>query len=151
MSKFTPRPIRGANGYDPKEASDQACTTAEPASWGPSLTIQSQTDDADINILMERFGITGKMPENPHIPQYGDFEGISDYRTAIEAVRIAQESFMTIPAKVRAEFDNDPQRFLEFMGDPANLEKARSMGLAKPAPVTPAPEQKTVEPKQGTT
>jgi phage internal scaffolding protein len=134
---FKPRPIRGANGYDTKEASDMACPSADPQFWGPSQTIQSQADDANINILMERFGITGKMPENVHIPMYGDFTQITDYKGALEAVRFAHDKFMEIPAQIRNKFDNDPQKYLEYTANPANLAEMRTLGIAKPLPPQP--------------
>lgn len=99
------------------------------------MTIQAHAEDADINVLMRRFGITGKMPDNPKIPTYGDFSQITDYRTALDAVRRAHEGFMEIPAPIRAQFDNDPQLFMEFCENPENLEAMRNMGLAKPKPM----------------
>lgn len=96
----------------------------------PSLTQQQFKDDADINVLLERFKVTGMMPQGVRVPSYGDFTGVSDYRTAMNAVLTAQQSFMELPANVRARFGNDPQQFLEFVADPSNLDEARKLGLA---------------------
>lgn len=104
-----------------------------------SRTIQSQKDEADINVIVKNFGITGKMPENVRVPRFGDFEMVGDYRDAIHAVREAEASFMAMPANVRSEFENDPQLFLEFCGDPANLPRMRELGLAVPLPTPPDP------------
>jgi len=105
-----------------------------PEHYGESMTIQAQAEDADINVLMRRYGITGKMPDNPRIPMYGDFLEVRDYRTALEAIRQADADFMEIPAEIRARFDNDPQRFLEFCSDEANRDELSKLGLLKPAP-----------------
>lgn len=111
----------------------------------PSLTVQSERDDADINVLVERFGLVGRMPENPKVPMYGDFTGATDYRSALEAVREADANFMELPPSVRERFANDPQQLLEFCADNNNYEEARKLGLLKadiPEPVpspTPAP------------
>jgi phage internal scaffolding protein len=146
MEKFKPRTLKAHNGYDTKEASDTAGVITD---WGPSLTIQSQAEDADLNIIMRRFGITGKMPENVRLPEYGDFTQITDYRSALESVRMANEAFMEIPAEIRARFQNDPQQFLEFTTNEKNLDELRKMGLAKPLqptitppPATPGPPEK---------
>lgn len=96
----------------------------------PSLTQQHQEEEANINTIVRRFGITGTMPTNLRTPTYEDFDEIYDYRTALEAVRNAERSFMSIPAEVRARFDNDPQAFMEFCNDPSNLEEMRTLGLA---------------------
>lgn len=136
-----PIKYRAHNNYDTDEASDHATI----GDHGPSMTVQAHAEDADINVLMRRYGITGKMPENVKIPTYGDFSQVMDYRSAIEAVRKAHEGFMEIPAEIRAKFDNDPQLFLEFADNPENGKALVEMGLAKarvpePAPApTPAP------------
>lgn len=95
-----------------------------------SRTVQDQKDDADINVMVRNFGVTGKFPDNIRVPSYGDFDGISDYREAIEAVRLAEESFMALPSEFRDRLGNSPQRFLEFCADPGNLEEMRKLGLA---------------------
>lgn len=135
---FKPIKYRAHNGYDTEAASNE--TAIDPTTWGPSLTIQSMTEDADINVMMKRYGVTGKFPENTRIPQYGDYSGITDFRTALEAIANAQEDFMRYPADFRARFDNDPQRFLEFTADPANRPEMAKLGLLKPreTPATPA-------------
>ena len=45
----------------------------------------------------------------------GDFTNIPDFHTAMNLVRQAQEEFVRIPADVRARFNNDPGRFMEFL------------------------------------
>src|SRR5580765_5072286 len=63
-----------------------------------SLTQQHFKDECDINEIVRRFGLTGKLPENVKAPQYGDFTGLSDYQTALNAVIAADEAFMELPA-----------------------------------------------------
>lgn len=109
----------------------------------PSLTVQSDATDADINTIVQRFGLTGTVPSGLRIPQYGDFSEVVDYRSALEAVREAEARFMELPAATRARFENDPQLFLEFCDQLtpdgtalANLDEMRKMGLAIPAKET---------------
>lgn len=102
----------------------------------PSLTQQSFKDEVDINVLLERFKVTGAVPQGIRLPQYGDFSGVSDYRSALDAVNAARHSFMDLPAKIRDKFANDPQRFLEFCSDPKNADELISMGLATKSPET---------------
>jgi hypothetical protein len=101
---------RSPGNYDVTEASDEAGV----ATVGESMTVQAMAEDADLNVLMRRFGITGKFPENVRVPSYGDFSHITDYRSAIDAVRAADVLFMEYPAEFRARFDNNPQILLEF-------------------------------------
>lgn len=105
----------------------------------PSLAIQSQKDEADINNIVKNFGVTGQLPQAVRLPQFGDFEGVSDYRSAVEAVMAAEEAFMAIPATIRSKFDNDPQAFADFCVDRSNLPQLREWGLA-PNASTGSPE-----------
>lgn len=95
-----------------------------------SMAVQSQKDEADINTIVRNFGVTGRLPESIRVPSYGDFDGVSDYREAIEAVRAADESFGKLPSELRARLQNDPQKFLEYCADPGNIEEMRKLGLA---------------------
>lgn len=109
--------VRSPYNYDVEEASDASAYVETM----PSLTVQSMTEDADLNVMMQRFGVTGKLPENVRLPSYGDFSYVSDYRSAIEASRAAADSFLQFPADIRASFDNDPQLFLDYVEDPRNI------------------------------
>lgn len=137
--------LRSAFNYDVMAVSDETALVC----LDPTLTQQQFKDDADINIIVERFGITGRVPENPRIPAYGDFTGISDYRTALHAIRDADEAFMALPGMVRKEFDNDPQRYLEAFYDPSKEDRLRELGLLKPKPL-PAQVSPVSPPQPGT-
>lgn len=115
----------------------------------PSLAQQHFKDEVDINFLMERFRVTGQMPVGASVPTFGDFTGIADYRSALDAVNRARDSFMAYPAELRARFMNDPQRFIEFVSDPANLEECRKLGLAHPSAKQEPPQGGSGEPPQG--
>lgn len=96
---------------------------------GDSLTVQADAKDADINVIMDRYARTGQLVPPSRLPSYGDFEGISDYRTALHAVREAEESFMALPANIRAKFDNDPGKFEDFCVNPDNRAAVAELGL----------------------
>lgn len=111
----------------------------------PSKTIQSGKDDADINVIVRRFNVTGQLPPPGRIPQYGDYTGVTDFHTAMNVVRQAEEAFLSLPAVVRLRFGNDPQQFLEFCQDSKNNDELRKMGLANPedtAMLSPKPEDR---------
>ena len=97
-----------------------------------SLASQSAKDEADINVLVRRFGLDGIMPQDVRAPTYGDFTGLGSYQEALNALLAAQQSFMSLPAHVRSEFDNDPHRFVSFCSDDANYDRMLDMGLAAP-------------------
>lgn len=111
-----------------------------------TLTQQQFAEEVNINTIVERFGVTGELPENIRVPQEGDFEGVTDYQTAMNIVRAAQEAFMEMPAGVRARFHNNPQEFLEFTNDPANRDEAARLGILAPPKVPDEPMKVRVVP-----
>lgn len=106
----------------------------------PSRTKQGMKDECDINGIMKRFERTGLITHNAKREAYfDDVSAVPDFATAIETVRKAEDMFMSLPAKVRREFENDPAAYVAFCADPANREKMVELGLidkyVKPAPV----------------
>lgn len=99
-----------------------------------SLTQQQFKEECDINEIVRRFGLTGQLPEVVRIPQSGDFTGITDFKSAMDAVIAAEAKFMELPAAIRQRFGHDPQRLIDFMEDDKNLEEARKLGLVNPPP-----------------
>lgn len=102
-----------------------------------SFTVQAHKEECDINEIVRRFGLTGQFPENPRPPVSGDFTGVTDFQSAMEAVVSAQEAFMEFPAALRDRFKNDPQLLMDFVGDEKNREEAVKLGLV------PHPPEKT--------
>ncbi len=139
MSKTTVF-VRNPYNYDMQKVSDETGLECKD----PSLAQQHMKDECDINVIVERFGVTGELPTAPISPQFGDFSGISDYHSAINAVRASEEAFMALPAKIRARFDHDPNALLQFLNDPINRDEAIEIGLIDGEPVV-APIVSAVE------
>lgn len=95
----------------------------------PTLAQQQFKDQCDINILMARYLETGEMPQVQDGLTYGNFEGIFDFQTAMNAVRTAEELFSQFPARIKNRFDNNPQNMIGFLSDPENREEAEFLGL----------------------
>lgn len=134
--------FRTAYNYDTDAVSRETALVCDD----PSLAVQSEADECDINTIVRRFGLTGVLPSGVRAPTYGDFTGVSDYREALEAIEAADESFYSMPADVRSRFQNDPARFVDFCSDPANLDEARRLGLAPPDESGLAPDSSGVKP-----
>lgn len=141
--------VRNPYNYDRDKVSNETGLACEDA----SLTQQHQKDDADINTIVRRFGLTGELPSNLRLPQYGDFIGIASYHDAMNKVLAAQAEFMKLPADLRAKFENSPEQFVEFCSDPENKEELIKMGLAvrrervATEQATPAEESPATEPQ----
>ena len=96
----------------------------------PTLAQQSFKEESDINYILERFNVTGELPVRSAEPRYGDFlDSPVDYKSALDVVMNAQSSFNALPARVRARFDNDPMKFVDFVSDDKNRDEAYELGL----------------------
>lgn len=107
----------------------------------PSRTQQHMADECNINTIVKRFGLTGTLPQAAKLPTYGDFTGLYDYQTALNALQEANEVFDSLPADIRKRFENNPAMFVDFCSNSDNLDELREMGLAKPAPVVSVPQE----------
>lgn len=103
-------------------------------------TRQEFREECDINNLMRRFEATGVMPQPwkaPPVANWADFASVPDYLDAQNLLIQARDSFLQLPARVRARFDNDPAQLLAFVANDANREEADKLGLLKPTPPAP--------------
>lgn len=128
--------IRTPYNYDRDLASDLSSLHCSD----PTLTQQQFQEECDINTIVRRFGVTGEMPQQFEMPTMQDFtEAVNDYQTAMNMLIEARDSFMTLPAEVRAKFDNDPQKLMTFVEDKDNMEEARRLGLLREPDAAPEP------------
>ncbi|HAN48978.1 MAG TPA: hypothetical protein DCQ20_08915 [Nitrospira sp.] len=123
--------LRSAFNYDTNEASDASGLSCPPEE---GVTQQSFAEECDINTIVRRFGLTGELPQGYQAPVSGDFTGISDFQTAMQAVRSAEERFMELPASLRSRFNHDPGSLMSFLDDESNRPEAVKLGLLSPPP-----------------
>jgi phage internal scaffolding protein len=120
--------LRTPYNYDRDAASNESGMACEE----PSLTQQHFKDETDINNILRQFNITGLLPESPLSPRYGDFTGINDYQSALNAVIAAESEFEALPAQIRARFNNNPEELIQFLENDANRQEAEKLGLVDP-------------------
>lgn len=129
MGKVISAPfVRSPYNYDVNAASDESGLKC----LDKSLTVQSEAEDADINTIVERFGLTGQLPSNVRMPTSGDFTGVASYHDACNLAIAADEAFMQFPAEVRKRFNHDPAELMAFVEDAANRDEAIRLGLVVP-------------------
>ena len=125
MAKINAPFLRTPYNYDTNVASDESGVACEE----PSLAQQQFKDETDINNILRQFNVTGMLPEAPLSPRYGDFSGIVDYHSALNAVLAAEDQFMALPAELRARFQNDPENLINFLDNDSNRDEAIKLGL----------------------
>lgn len=98
---------------------------------GESLTLQSEEKASNINNIFDRILKTGMIPHRDVQALVGDFSayGRLSYQDMKDRVLAGLDAFMTMPAKIRERFGNDPQKWLTFMDDPGNVDEAVLLGL----------------------
>lgn len=129
---FLPGCMKTPYNYDRRQNSARGALPS-----GPTKTRQSQADEADINKLVARYGLGGAFPAPARLPEYQDFDDIFDFQSAMDTLNAAEKTFQSIPAKLRARFENNPQKFLEFVTDPENKDELVKLGLRNPDPPPP--------------
>lgn len=117
--------LRTQFNYNMNDAGDESALACKDQ----SLTQQSFRDEVDINTIVERFHLTGEVPQLEKLPSYDDFTGVFDYQTAMNAIVAARHTFDSLPAKLRARFNNDPAQFVDFCDDGENIDEAIKLGL----------------------
>lgn len=86
---------------------------------------------------------------------YADYP--KDLATSMTIVKAAEQRFMSLPAKIRARFDNDPGKLSDFIvkadTDPKAFKDGVEMGLFKRPPEMPpaTPSGGTTEPPEAPT
>lgn len=130
--------VRSPYNYDRNAASDESGINCQvdvvTGEATPTLTKQSFLEEVDINTIVRRFNLTGQLPVGVRMPTYADFENVPTYQEAMNAIAEANQSFMMMPAEVRARFGNDAAAFVEFCSDERNREEAEKLGLVPPPP-----------------
>lgn len=111
----------------------------------PSMTQQHFKDETMIDNILQKYAETGFLtdPFTPKRPiQFGDFSDVKDFQTAQNAIALATEYFESLPANVRASFNNSPQEFLNALNDPKQRSKLEELGFVAPEEVkSPEPSK----------
>lgn len=107
---------------------------------GESMTKQEFGKEVDINQIAKQVGMGYETmpPVNP--PMQGDFTNASDYQESLNVVIAGREAFQKVDPVIRERFNNNPQKYMEFLYDENNRDEAIKLGLVNPAvPEPPIP------------
>lgn len=125
--------MRFKTSYDPVEEHDHC----DIEFTMPSLTVQDEKDEADINYIVNKYAdgqkgiMTLDLGDSSQYAflQFGDATLPGDYSTALELVSGVREEFYSLPAYVRAKFGHDPMNFINQLNNPEVLEYLQQQGL----------------------
>ena len=112
----------------------------------PSMTVQSEKDNCDINVIMNRYATCGTpLPIRQDVePVYADVAELGDYMENFQRCKQAEEMFNALPSALRKELDNNPANLLPFIQNESNKERCYEYGLLN-RPVVEAPKAPVVD------
>lgn len=106
----------------------------------PSRTEQAHKDDCEIHRIMEKYVKTGLVQHKKEYQgTYLDMTNAPDFADAQRQIAAGYSMFETVPARIRADFDNKPDLFIDFMQNADNRDKMTEYGL----PTDHLPDVKT--------
>lgn len=114
----------------------------------PTMAIQSEKDNCDINVIMNRYATCGTpLPYRADgvQPVYADVSELGDYMENYQRCKQAEEMFNALPSALRKELDNNPANLLAFIQNEANRERCVEYGLIN-KPAVEAPQAPVVAP-----
>lgn len=114
----------------------------------PTMTVQSEKDNCDINAIMNRYATCGTpLPYRTDgvQPVYADVSELGDYMENYQRCKQAEEMFNNLPSALRKELDNNPANLLHFIQDKKNKERCYEYGLLN-KPAVEAPQTPVVAP-----
>lgn len=112
-------------------------------------TKQSFKKSCDINELLSKARRQGTLSHlQKHGAYYGDFADV-DLLSLQTKINKGMEIFGALPAEVRREFANEPDRFFRYVNDPENRERLPELlpDLARPGKQLITPNRGRAEPE----
>lgn len=98
----------------------------------PTMTVQSEKDNCDINVIMNRYATCGTpLPYRTDgvQPVYADVSELGDYMENFQRCKQAEEMFNALPSALRKELDNNPANLIPFIQDKKNESRCIEYGL----------------------
>lgn len=104
------------------------------------------TSETDINLIVSRYKTTGIMPDISikQAAQYFDTTQVPSFQDAKNRIAQAASLFEQLPAELRFQMGNDPQKAENFFKDPQNVAILEKYGFVTTTPETP-PQKPNLE------
>lgn len=103
-----------------------------------SLVQSEFAKEANINYLVEKHVRSGIPFPEGDMSQFSDVSTLPDFQASADTVIKAQESWMSLDAKIRRHFGDKIDLFLDALHDPARHDELVRLKVFKPKPVRQA-------------
>lgn len=117
--------LRTPYNYDRDQVSKNTAVIFEDE----TLTQQNFKDDADLNIMIRKYGVLPVQEVN-----WNEFDSSvipSDYHQLQNQLIEADQAFMGLPAELRSQVDNDPAKLLALISQKEAEAKAEAKAAQK--------------------
>lgn len=109
----------------------------------PSLTVQSEADQADIKKIIQRYERNGVLIKPSDVDmEFRDVAEFTDFADMMMQTKAAEQKFMALPSKVREVFNHSVYEWLDAAHDSDKLEALRpqleKLGVLEPRAAPPA-------------
>lgn len=119
--------LRTPYNYDREEVSKNTALVCDDE----TLTQQNFKDDADLNVMIRKYGVLPVQEVN-----WNEFDSTvipSDYHQLQNKLIEADQAFMSLPAELRNEVNNDPAELLALISQREAEAKAQAKAAEKAA------------------
>ena len=131
--------LRTPYNYDREEVSKNTALICPE----PTLAQQNMKDETDLNIMIRKYGVLPASEVN-----WKDFDATiipKDYHALRNMIKEADQAFLDLPAGLRAECDNDQEKFLMMLNEKqAEIRKQEKHAAKAAAEVGDRPGQSPV-------
>lgn len=94
------------------------------------MTEQCHSDSCDVHNILSQYIRTGILEHVAKFDgKYGDFIDVPTFQDAQNRIAEAASMFETVPAKVRARFGHDPNKFIDWITDERNRQDILDSGF----------------------
>lgn len=106
----------------------------------PSKTQQQFKDETDANLIVQKYNKNLHLQKfNADPSMYQDLTTHKNFFEANQTIARANQAFDALPSTIRTRFENNPEKFLEFLHDASNHDEAVRLGIFKPLPPSQIP------------
>lgn len=113
----------------------------EPLLSAVSQTRQEFMDECDVSNIINNIMRGVPQKEGVRNLEFNDNALAPNYHEALNILAAADQQFAQLPATTRDFFHNNPGKFVAFMDDEKNYDKAHELGLLDPVKVAARADQ----------
>lgn len=102
---------------------------------------QSHIKEVEINSIVKKHGVSRLALTREAMELRFDDVTTNDFQEAMNLIKRGNDVFQQLSSQERAEFNNSPEQYLDYVHNPENREALIERGWMNPPPPDPAPQK----------